>query len=68
MLRRHGRDLIDVKRSEKIITERAFNIGWKPAWNKERFLQNIDDEVAAVVELRKAKSSLVDSLFKVGGG
>ena len=31
-------------------------------------LQNIDDEIGAVVELGRAKSSLIDSLFKAGGG
>lgn len=37
-------------------------------WNKERFLQNIDDEIQAVVEHGKAKSSLIDSLFEFAVG
>ncbi|KAJ4346654.1 uncharacterized protein N0V89_010585 [Didymosphaeria variabile] len=38
-------------------------IGWKPKWDEEKFFRHIDDEVDAVLELGKAKSSLVDSLF-----
>ncbi|KAL1593713.1 hypothetical protein SLS60_010445 [Paraconiothyrium brasiliense] len=38
-------------------------IGWKPKWDKEKFFRNIDDEIDAVLELRSAKSSLIDSLF-----
>lgn len=37
-------------------------------WNKDRFLQNIDDEIQAVVEHGKAKSSLIDSLFEFAAG
>lgn len=44
--------------------ERPQTIGWKPVWDKERFLQNINDEIDNVVELGKAKSSLIDSLHK----
>jgi hypothetical protein len=35
-------------------------IPWRPAWSKERFFDNID----AVLELGKAKSGLIDSLFR----
>ena len=45
-----------------MVTEKTSKLGWKPAWNKERFLQNIDDEVKAVLELGQAKSSLLQSL------
>jgi hypothetical protein len=47
-----------------MISEKPFNLGWRPKWNKARFLKNIDDEIEAVVELGKAKSGLVDSLFE----
>ena len=50
--------------SENIISENKHRIGWNPTWNKDRFLQNIDDEIQAVLELGKAKSSLIDSLFE----
>jgi hypothetical protein len=49
--------------SENIVAENVHKIGWKPVWTYERFLQNIDDQIQDVVDLGKAKSSLVDSLF-----
>ncbi len=54
--------------SAHIIADNAFKLGWKPSWDKARFLENIDDEVAAVLELGKAKSSLVDSLILAAKG
>jgi hypothetical protein len=60
--------LSDSKFSDNIIADIPHRIGWRPMWNKERFLQNIGDEIQAVVELGKAKSSLIDSLFEVAGG
>ncbi|CAI7586243.1 unnamed protein product [Penicillium palitans] len=53
---------------DNIIAEIPHKIGWRPMWNKERFLQNIDDEIQAVVEHGKAKSSLIDSLFEFAAG
>ena len=58
----------DMKSSENIVSEKAHSLGWKPVWNKDRFLQNIDDEIQDVVELGKAKSSLMDSLSKFAKG
>lgn len=54
--------------SENIISEKNHRLGWKPVWNKDRFLHNIDDEIQAVLDLGKAKSSLIDSLFESAGG
>jgi len=54
--------------SANIFSENPYRIGWRPTWNKERFLLNIDDEIQAVVDLGKAKSSLIDSLFKAARG
>ncbi|KAI7765741.1 hypothetical protein LZL87_000854 [Fusarium oxysporum] len=42
---------------------RPQSIGWKPEWDRERFLKNIDAEIGDVLELGKSKSSLIDSLF-----
>ncbi|KAI1010769.1 hypothetical protein LB503_005009 [Fusarium chuoi] len=42
---------------------RPRSIGWKPEWDRERFLKNVDAEIEDVLELGKAKSSLMDSLF-----
>lgn len=53
----------DFNSRENVIAENAYKIGWKPAWDKERFLESMDDEVEAVIELGKAKSSLIGSLF-----
>lgn len=47
-----------------IVVDNAFKLGWKPTWDKARFLENIDDEVVSVLELGKAKSSLIDSLHQ----
>ena len=52
-----------MKYRAKFKAEKGQKIGWKPEWNRERFLQNVDDEIEAVLELGKAKSSLIDSLF-----
>jgi hypothetical protein len=46
----------------------ARRIGWRPAWSKKRFFENIDDEIVAVLELGKAKSGLIASLFKASQG
>ncbi|MBH1945714.1 hypothetical protein I5L01_16010, partial [Erythrobacter sp. YJ-T3-07] len=48
---------------DNLTTTRAQNIGWQPKWDKKKFLDNIDDEIDAVLEHEKAKSSLIDSLF-----
>lgn len=56
------------KCSDNIIAEIPYRIGWKPEWNKERFLQSLDNEIDAVLELGKAKSSLIDSLFEFARG
>jgi hypothetical protein len=57
-----------MKISEDLVSENARRLGWKPVWNKERFLENIYGEIDAVVELGKAKSSLIDSLFASARG
>ena len=49
--------------STRIIPEKAYTLGWQPVWNdKEKFLQNIDDEVQAVKELDKGRGSVFDTL------
>jgi hypothetical protein len=52
--------------SENMITNNERRLGWKPQWDKERFLKNIDLEIDAVVEEGKAKSSLMDVLRSLG--
>ncbi|KAG5814428.1 hypothetical protein H9Q74_002646 [Fusarium xylarioides] len=46
---------------------RPQSIGWKPEWDRERFLKNVDAEIGDVLELGKAKSGLIDSLFAAVG-
>ncbi|KAL9609303.1 MAG: hypothetical protein Q9167_005921 [Letrouitia subvulpina] len=53
---------------DNIVSENKHRLGWKPVWTKDRFLQNIDDEIEAVLELGKAKSSLIGSLFEAAKG
>jgi hypothetical protein len=43
-------------------------LGWEPVWNTERLLTKMDDEIAAVLELGQAKSSLIGTLFEVAKG
>ena len=54
---------MNIYRSTPIVSETAGQVGWKPVWDKERFLEGIDGNIDAVIELGKAKSSLIDSLF-----
>ncbi|CZR68672.1 uncharacterized protein PAC_18571 [Phialocephala subalpina] len=49
--------------SSKSIAENKYKLGWEPKWNKERFLQSMDDEVQAVIEANGARSSLLDSVY-----
>lgn len=51
---------------QNIVDDKS-RLDWQPAWDYKRFLDNIDDEIEAVLELGKAKSSLIDSLFKAAG-
>ncbi|KAK7189037.1 hypothetical protein DPSP01_004145 [Paraphaeosphaeria sporulosa] len=38
-------------------------IKWQPNWAKEKLLRHIDEEIDALLELGKAKNSLIASLF-----
>ena len=60
----HRRSPSDDLFSDNILSDNEHRLGWKPKWNKDRFLQNIGDEVQAVLDHGKAKSSLIDSLFE----
>ncbi|RDW59919.1 hypothetical protein BP6252_13006 [Coleophoma cylindrospora] len=53
---------------DNLTTKNTYKLGWKPQWNKERFLQHLDDEIEAVQELGMAKSSLIASLFQSAKG
>jgi hypothetical protein len=48
--------------SPKVFCVNKDLIGWKPVWNRERLLQNIDEEIDVFMEMGMPKSSLLDSL------
>jgi hypothetical protein len=41
----------------------GYELGWKPEWNEERFLANVDTEVQAALDLDTVKTSPYDLLF-----
>ncbi|KAF4972347.1 hypothetical protein FSARC_1069 [Fusarium sarcochroum] len=45
-----------------LIPVNAQELGWSPAWNEEKFLDSMDDEIRDVQELDTVKMSLFDSL------
>ncbi|KAF4987458.1 hypothetical protein FGRMN_10361 [Fusarium graminum] len=55
------------KSGGKFTASRPQRIGWKPEWDSAKFLDRVDDQVQDVLELGKAKSSLIDSLFIAAG-
>lgn len=54
--------------STTIIPKRAYEIGWKPLRTKQQFLEQIGDDIQAVIDEGKAKSSLIDSLRAASQG
>ncbi|KFY33332.1 hypothetical protein V495_08327 [Pseudogymnoascus sp. VKM F-4514 (FW-929)] len=44
----------------------AHQLGWQRKWDKKKFLDNIDDEVAAVLELQNFNPSVFDTLMPSG--
>ncbi|XXG95183.1 hypothetical protein Hte_001443 [Hypoxylon texense] len=46
--------------SGELVAVNAYRLGWQPKWDEERFLDSIDDEVQAVLELDNIKPSLFD--------
>ncbi|KAL5335038.1 hypothetical protein BJX70DRAFT_376086 [Aspergillus crustosus] len=53
---------------DNIVAELPHRIGWQPTWSKDRFLENINDEIDTALEVGKAKSGLIDTLFKAAQG
>ncbi|OTA57508.1 hypothetical protein K449DRAFT_437377 [Hypoxylon sp. EC38] len=49
--------------SGQLVPVNAYRLGWQPKWDKERFLESLDDEVQAVLELDTIKPTLFDSLL-----
>ncbi|KAJ4364960.1 hypothetical protein N0V83_008576 [Neocucurbitaria cava] len=46
----------------ELVPVNANRLGWEPKWDKERFLESIDDEVQAVLELDTVKATVFDAL------
>ncbi|KAI0131869.1 hypothetical protein BJ170DRAFT_691096 [Xylariales sp. AK1849] len=54
--------------SANVISENMHKLRWRPTWDKDRLLQDIDDEIQAVLELGEAKSGLIGSLHESAKG
>lgn len=54
--------------SPKVQCEKKNIFGWKPTWNKEKFLERLDDEIDDYLELGMPKSSLLDSVRAIKPG
>ncbi|KAI9367224.1 hypothetical protein BJX61DRAFT_529511 [Aspergillus egyptiacus] len=48
--------------SPDVSCEKRSIIGWQPEWNRQRFLERLDDEIDDFLELGLPKSSLLESL------
>ncbi|GJC90129.1 hypothetical protein ColLi_12967 [Colletotrichum liriopes] len=48
--------------SPKLIPLNAYKLGWKPKWGESRFMESIDDEVQAALDLDTGATSLYDSI------
>lgn len=57
----------NLKYRENLTAIRPRTLGWKPQWDRARFLKNVDNELSDVLELGKPKSSLIDSLSTIVG-
>jgi hypothetical protein len=51
-----------------MVVHNEARLQWKPKWTEKEFFEHIDDEVRDVLELGKAKSSLMDSLRQAAQG
>jgi hypothetical protein len=49
--------------SGDMVAVNAYKIGWKPEWDEKRFLECMDDEVVAVLELDTVKASVFSALL-----
>jgi hypothetical protein len=56
------RPVANLNVSANIVAHTESRLGWNPKWKTNEFVAHIGDEVDAVVELGKAKSSLLESL------
>ncbi|KAI0881295.1 NAD(P)-binding protein [Annulohypoxylon maeteangense] len=48
--------------SGDLVPVHPYQLGWKPQWDQKRFLESMDDEIQAVLDLDTVKPTLFDSL------
>ncbi|KAF2643543.1 NAD(P)-binding protein [Massarina eburnea CBS 473.64] len=53
------------KSGADLSVERPRSLGWKPEWDRERFLREIDSEIEDVVELGRAKSGMMVDMHRI---
>ncbi|PSN64073.1 NAD(P)-binding protein [Corynespora cassiicola Philippines] len=46
-----------------VIPVKANLLGWKPEWNEKRFMESLDDEIQAVLDLNTTKNTLFETLL-----
>ncbi|OKL63856.1 hypothetical protein UA08_01113 [Talaromyces atroroseus] len=49
--------------SGDLVPVNAYQLGWQPEWDEKRFIESVDDEVQAVLELDTVKSTLFDTVL-----
>lgn len=52
--------------SGEMVPVNAYRLGWRPEWDQKRFLESIDDEIQAVLELDTVSSTLFEPLIGSG--
>lgn len=46
--------------SGDLVPINAYRVGWQPKWTLEMFLNSLDDEIQAVLDLDKGQTSIFD--------
>ncbi|KFA72092.1 hypothetical protein S40288_02263 [Stachybotrys chartarum IBT 40288] len=47
----------------ELIAENGYKVGWQPKWDEKRFMDSLDDEVQAVLELDTRQTTVFDALI-----
>ncbi|KAI0384227.1 NAD(P)-binding protein [Hypomontagnella monticulosa] len=51
--------------SGELVPVNAYKLGWQPKWDQKKFLESVDDEVQAVLELDTVKTTVFDTLLNI---
>lgn len=46
--------------SDDLVPVNAYQFGWKPKWNSEKFLNSMDNEIQAVLDWDKGLTNIFD--------